>query len=312
MSIALWFYVMGAQNPTIEDTYRVKIQLRNTSYDYKAYYEEREARILLSAPRSYFIDYSENDMRAFADISNYEAGEYDVPVEVTYPKGFELKRISPTTIHVKIEPIIEKLMDVQLIVSGSPSPNTTITSIDAPKQVTILGSTNVINSVQKVVGYVGVVGESENFELDVPLSAIDENGREVVAARVSPPSINVLVNIEPTLKKSVPIIVHVNPPEGRKFETVTVSPSTIEIEGAISVMDTISSLETVDTTIPPDTDTYNGTVKLIIPENVKASAEEVLVTAKLKKQTTDQQQFIELKKSAARLSDRPFFIALTI
>ena len=282
MSITLWFYVMGAQNPTIEDSYRVKVQLRNNSYDYKAFYEEQETKITLSAPRSYFIDYSENDIRAYADISKYSEGEYDVPIEVSYPKGFELNKISPETIHVKIEPIIEKQMALQLIISGSPSPHTIITNIQAPQNVTIIGPKNIVDTVQKVIGYVGVVGESSDFELNVPLSALDENGRDVASARVAPSSVNVLVEIENSLIKSVPIVANLTPPEGKEISKVKIEPATVTIEGVANVVDAISSVRTIEATIPKNMTEYNSTLKLIIPENVKANVEEVLVTAELK------------------------------
>ena len=281
MSIALWFYVMGAQNPTIEDSYRVKVHLRNNSYDYKAFYEEQEAKVMLSAPRSYFIDYTEKDIRAYADISSYGEGEYDVPIEVNYPKGFELNRISPETIHVKIEPIIEKQMELTIIPSGSPSPHTIVTNIQAPQNITIIGPKNIIDTVKKVVGYVGVVGESEDFELNVPLSAVDENGREVASARVAPSSVNVLVQIEKCVIKSVPIVANLKPPDGKEISNVKIEPATVEIEGIADVVNSIDSLKTIDVTISKDDKSYNETLKLVIPEGLKVSAEEVHVTAEL-------------------------------
>lgn len=282
MSITLWFYVMGAQNPTIEDSYHVKVHLRNNSYDYKAFYEEQEAKVTLSAPRSYFIDYTEKDIRAYADISSYGEGEYDVPIEVNYPKGFELTRISPETIHVKIEPIVEKQMDLQLIISGSPSPHTIITGIQAPQNITIIGPKNIIDTVKQVVGYVGVVGESADFELNVPLSAIDENGREVASARVAPSSVNVLVHIEKSVTKSVPIVAKITPPDGKEISNVKIEPATVEIEGIADVVNPIDSLNTIDAAISKDVKTYNEKLKLVIPEGVKVSAEEVRVTAEVK------------------------------
>lgn len=282
MSIALWFYVMGAQNPTIEDSYNVKVHLRNTSYDYKAFYEQQEVKVRLSAPRSYFIDYTEKDIRAYADISSYGEGEYDVPIEVNYPKGFELNRISPETIHVKIEPIVERQMELQLITSGSPSPHTIITNIQAPQNITIIGPKNIVDTVKKVVGYIGVVGESEDFELNVPLSAIDENGREVASARVAPSSVNVLVQIEKSVIKSVPIVANLTPPDGKEISNVKIEPSTVEIEGIADVVNSIDSLSTVESAIQKDLKAYNETLKLVIPEGLKVSVEEVLVTAELK------------------------------
>ncbi len=288
MAIALWFYVMGAQNPVIEDSYNVKVRLKSTSYDYKAFFQNQDIKVTLSAPRSYFIDYNENDIYAYIDLAGYEEGEYDVPVNASFPKGFELNKIAPETIHVKIEPIIERQMEVTLTVSGSPKPNTIINEIQAPQNVTIIGPKNIVNSVQKVIGYVGVVGEGDDFELNVPLSAIDENGREVQSARVAPSSINVFVDVEPSIKKTVPVIANVTAPNGMEISRTSIEPANVEIEGVAEVINAIDSLKTKSVNISKGTDTYIENLDLIIPDGIKSSVEDVTI-------------FVELKKTSAKV-----------
>lgn len=284
MSISLWVYVMGAQNPVIEDSYRVKVNLRNSnSSEYSADYVEHDAKIILSAPRSYFIDYSENDVRAYIDITGYGEGEFDVPIEATYPKGFELIRISPEDIHVKVEPIIERQMELQVILSGSPKPNAVVKQIDAPKNVTIVGAKKFVDSVTKVVGYVGIAGEDSDFELNVPMTAIDENGREVKTVRVVPASVNVYVDIEKGAKKTVPIIADITAPDGMEISKITVNPATIEIDGVEGYINAINSLSTESITIPEGQNTYKNYVNLKVPEGVvKLGAERVFITVELK------------------------------
>ncbi|MBR5913812.1 MAG: hypothetical protein IKZ58_05580 [Selenomonadaceae bacterium] len=284
MSISLWVYVMGAQNPVIEDSYRVKVNIKNNnSSKYSADYTENDAKIILSAPRSYFIDYSENDMRAYIDVTDYGEGEFDVPIEATYPKGFELIRISPENIHVKVEPIIEHQMELQVILSGSPKPNAVVKSIDAPKTVTIVGAKNFVESVTKVVGYVGIAGEDDDFELNVPMTAIDENGREVKEVRVVPASVNVFVDIEKGAKKTVPIVADITAPDGREISKITINPATIEIDGVEGYINAIDSLSTESVTIPDGQDTYKNYLNLKVPEGVvKLDAERIFVTVELK------------------------------
>lgn len=289
LSIALWVYVMGAQNPVIEDSYRVKVRLRNTSSEYKPFFAEQEVKVHLSAPRSYFIDYSEKDIHAYIDTSDYGEGEHDIPIEVDFPKGFELDRISPETVKVKIEPILEKLMELQVILSGTPKPDTTVKNINSPENVTIVGAKSVIDKVNKVVGYVGVVGDDEDFELNVPISAIDENGREVHDVRVIPSSVRVFIDIEKSAKKIVPVVADLTPPNGKEIDNVTVSPESIEISGAEDVVNGIESIHTVSIMIPEKTDTYKKELAIIIPgKNLKTNVERVTVTAKLKKSTATQ------------------------
>ena len=284
LSIALWFYVMGAQNPVIEDSYRVPITLRDsTPQDNAPFYEATtEARVVLSAPRSYFIDYNENDINAYIDVSDYTEGEYDVKVEANYPKGFELVNIFPETVHVKIEPVIERQMDLELIPSGAPGPGTLVTGIESPKNVTIVGTRSAAYTVSKVLGYVGIIGEDRDFDLNVPLSAVDENGREVKNIRVVPAAVDVTVKIEPSVKKNIPVVAKLTPPAGKELANVKVEPSTVEIEGTAYDVNNINSIGTVETKVPEGSNQFNGVLKLETVEHVTVYADEVFVTAEIK------------------------------
>lgn len=282
MSMALWVYVMGSQNPVIEDSYNVKVRIRNAPAEYKAFYEEQDARVILSAPRSYFIDYSENDIHAYIDVSNYGEGEYDLPIEASYPKGFELNSISPQTVHVKIEPIIERSMELQLIVNGSPKPNTVIKTIDTLKDVAVVGPKNMVENVRQVVGYVVIVGEETDFAMNVPLSALDENGREVPMVRAVPSSIKVLVDLEPSVKRVVPIVANVTVPKGKEISKMTINPETVEIEGLAENVNAVDSIKTLSFTPPADSNSFKDILSLEIPENIKTNINEVSITAELK------------------------------
>lgn len=285
LSMALWVYVMGTQNPVIEDSYKVNVKRKNFSAEYGVFFNENEeVKVILSAPRSYFIDYSEKDIRAYIDTSDYGEGEFDIPIETDFPKGFELIKISPETIHVTIEPIIERQMELQIILSGAPKPNTIVKNIDAPKNIAVVGPKAKVNTVSQIVGYVGITGDDNDFELNVPVSALDENGRGVTEVRVIPSSVKVYIDIEKSAKKIVPIVADLTPPNGKEIDTVTINPATIEIEGAEDVINGIESLKTVSIIIPENTDTYQKELAIVIPnENLKLNVKKVTVTAKLKK-----------------------------
>ncbi len=284
LSIALWFFVMGSQDPTINGTYEVPLSIANVPPKCTAIYDERDIQVKLSAPRSYFVDYGTNNIRAFANMAGYEEGEYEVPVETSFPKGFELESVYPAKIKVKIDPIIERQIPVELIVSGSPMQGSHVTDLEkSSDNLTLIGAKSAVENVKRVIGYVSLNGNSETFELPVPMTAINEDGREIHGVRVAPSVITVKVNIERKMvTKIVPMIVDIKPPSGREINKVKVMPEVVEITGVEEVIDYIDSVKTAPINFAEGKTNFSGEVELMLPEGVTVNVDTVEVTAELK------------------------------
>ena len=284
-SVALWFFVMDTQNPTIKGTYEVPVTMTNTPPNFKALYREEIVRVKLSAPRSYFIDYGVNNIRAQANLQNYSAeGDYEVPIEASYPKGFEIESLTPNTIYVKLDPFIEKQMKADVILTGSPMVDSVVSgTTKSSESITLIGPKTFVNRVTRVIGYIGLNGNGESFDILVPMTAIDEDGREVRGVRVAPSVITVNVQIESEVhKKIVPVIADVTLPEGREIAEIIMNPSTVEITGRTEIVEEIDSIKTEPLNFVVNTKTFVGKLKLIVPNGIKINKREIDVTCKFK------------------------------
>ena len=285
LSTALWFFVMGSQDPVINGSYDVPITMVNVPAKYKALYDEQNIRIRLSAPRSYFVDYNENNIRAFANLKDYSGeGEFNVPVETSYPKGFELNGVYPEFIHVKLDPLIERQIPAEIIVTGSPIQGSIISRLErSSDNLTLIGAKTAVNSVRRVIGYIGLNDNSDTFDIPVPLTAIDENGREVSNVRVVLSVINVTVVIESDIRqKTVPVITEISAPADKEINKITVEPASVEITGRLETISQINSLKTETFTLAENVKSFIGKLKLVVPEGVTASDAEVEVRIELK------------------------------
>ena len=284
-AIALWFFVMDTQNPVINGSYDVPVSVTNIPSGYKPVYVEQNISVRLSAPRSYFIDYGVNNIRAFANLQNYSAeGEYEVPVEASFPKGFELDSVSPEKIHVQLDPFIEKQMPAELIVTGAPVENAIVKSMEkSSEQLTLIGPKTAVMRVERTIGYIGLNGNSETFEILVPMTAIDGDGREVRGVRVAPSVITVKVEIANELqKKTVPIVANVSVPDGREISEMIISPQEVEIIGREEILSSIDSIQTEPLNFFVNAKTFIGKLKLDLPDGITASKNEVDITCKFK------------------------------
>lgn len=284
-SMILWFFVMDTQNPVINGSYDVPLTMANVPSGFKAVFAEQSVRVRLSAPRSYFIDYGVNNIRAFANLQNYSAeGEYEIPVEASYPKGFELESVNPATIRVQLDPFIEKQMPAEVIVTGSPVENSVVSQLEkSSEQLTLIGPKTAVMEVKRVIGYIGLSNNAETFDILVPMTAIDENGREVRGVRVAPSVITVTVHIESELqKKTVPIVANISVPDGREVSEIIIAPQSVEIIARKEILSSIESIKTEPLNFSVNAKTFTGKLKLDLPDGVTATPVEVDITCNFK------------------------------
>lgn len=284
VAAALWLFVMGSQDPSMNGSYNVSVSLANPSREYRVIYEDQYVKVSLNGARSKFAEYKSGDIQAFINATNLAEGEYDLPVEVAFPKGFELEKVTPDKVHVKVDPYIEKQIPAEVIVNGSTVSDSFVQNVTKSlDNITVLGAKTAVNSVDRVIGYVGLTGNKEDFEIKVPMTAIDSDGREVAGVRVVPASIMVTIDIESGLsKKTVPIISEISPPTGREIEKITVTPANIELSGKEETLAQINSVETAKAVITAGKENFDGNLKIVFPAGVTSQIREVHVHAELK------------------------------
>ena len=224
-------------------------------------------------------------MRAFVNLQNFSAeGEYEIPVEASYPKGFDLESISPNVVHVQLDPVIEKQLATNVIINGTLAADSVIKETSkSSENVTLIGAKSEVNRVTQVRGYVGLNGNSKTFDKIVPLTAMDEDGREVNGVRVVPSAITVTVQISNEIRrKTVPVEADITFPEERVVDQITVAPKTVEIIGNEEIINSIDSIKTESISFNVNAKTFIGKLRLILPEGVTATRNEVDVTCRFK------------------------------
>jgi len=267
------------------DYYTVPVAVINSPRDVKATVEDKPIKIKLTGARSNFAEYNDGDIHATVDISNLTEGEYDLPISAAFPKGFDLVNISPETLHVKIEPYVDKQITAEVIVTGSKISDAVVMDVaKSLETVTIVGAKSDVEKVQRVIGYVGLTDNQDDFEMQVPLSAIDADGREVKNIRVVPSAINVAVDLETGIdKKTVPVTADITLPSGKTFSKITIEPEQIEIFGTKEILEPITEIKTAPLTLPAVQNSFHGTLKLNLPGGVTSQVDKVTVTAEFNK-----------------------------
>lgn len=285
-AFCMWVFVMTDQDPPIEGSYTVPLTISNAPYELMAICTVKTITINTRAPRSNFVNYDANAFRAYLNLDGLGEGDYQVTPKIIMPQGFELIETTPSAVDIKLDPLVERQMPIELLTTGTVAQDAVITELKKSMDfVTIVGARSFVDKASRVYGTINLSGNTSSFELQIPMRTVDDNENSLPNVRVVPSVITVSVEIESGLKKKiVPVVPELTAPEGWELKKITVEPAQIELSGAESVVNPIVTLKTVPFTVQSGQRIFNGTLKLIIPEGVKTDHEEVTVSAEIIRQ----------------------------
>ena len=282
----MWIYVMAEQDPPIEDSYTVSLTASNAPYELVPLYEEKTIQVVTRAARSNFFKYDSNAFRAYINLEGLGEGEHQITPQVFMPPGFELVDTTPQIIKVKLDPLIERQMPIEILTTGSVAKNSAVKEISkSMDMVTIVGPKSYVEKTKRVYGTINFSGNASSFEWQIPVRAvgtIDDKETAIPFVRVVPSVITVSVQIESGLKKKVvPVVPELTAPEGWELTKIYVDPAQVEISGIESVINQVVTLKTEPFIVQTGQRNFKGTLELILPEGVSSKVEEVNVSAEI-------------------------------
>ena len=287
-AFVLWVFVMNDQNPATESGFSVPLTVLNSPNEARVTQSAESVRVKLRAPRSVLASANADEVHAFVDLAGLEPGTHPLHVQTVIPQGMEIVSVTPETVKFTIDPVVQKRMPIRLVRTGAPPAGLTVAAIEPDtRMVTIVGPQSVINTVSEVTGTVAVPSNaSGDVDIDVALSAVDENGEPMDAVRVVPKLIVAHVSFARSLSRKV---VDVKPTiEGSVASDYTladirVEPSRVELAGTSRALDAVTTLSTEPIPVVGLTETTTQTVSLVLPEGVTVTNKMVVVQVIIKK-----------------------------
>ena len=279
----MWVYVMADQDPAINDSYVVPLTISNAPYEFIALCDVKSVKLEARAPRSYFVKYDANAFRVFANLEGLGEGEHTITPQVIMPQGFEMLNLLPQTVTVKLDPLIEQQMPIEITTSGSLPQDSSIKEIQKSMDaVTIVGAKTFVEQVAKVIGNLNLSNNTSSFELQIPMRAVDDKGNALSQVRVVPSVVTVSVDIESGIKrKIVPVVPELTVADGWELTKIIVEPAQIEISGAESVLNSVVTLKTTPVTVQTGQRVFKSNLKLVVPDGVNIKEDSVSVSAEV-------------------------------
>ncbi len=291
VAVILWGYVMNEQNPSTEGSFTAHVQLVNVPEGYKVTTGADKIKITVRGARSLFVANGDEDFEARVNLREAKEGKGEYKVHIKMPQGFELVDVQPDTVEVTLDPIVSRKVRADISVNGSPASGVTVAKVtQASAEVTVEGPSTAVNEVDRLIGYVGLTSKNDaDFALQVPLTAINADGKEVSGVTIQPATMYVAVQMARGLTKKI-VTIHPVAEEDLPghLELVGLKPNPLQIEvaGAENIIAGLTSVDTEKITLADVLQNTDKTVKLALPPGVTVTNHDVLVHIVVKDKKT--------------------------
>jgi YbbR domain-containing protein len=313
ISIALatgfWVVITNEENPerTDELPFAISVEAVNVADDVAVFGSIEPVTIRVTAREDDFDDLEAADFRAVADVANADPGLFEASVSVEYTggrRGIDVEDVSPDTVAVNLEPLIERNLQVEAQITGQPPFGLTpeIVEVD-PDDVVVSGPAGAVDLVADVVAKIdlsAVTVPVEGFEADAELVARNEAGFAVEGVSLTASDVEVLINVDrEILEQEVPVVPTIEGvlPPGLLLSDISTSPQTVTVSGPLDVLGAIESLSTEGIDLSEISETTTVSVELVVPAGADVEIESARVTL-----------VVEERESEATFAVAPTFV----
>lgn len=192
ISLALWYGVTGQRTPTTIRVPRVSLNFRLPNETEISNDPRGEVEVALTGNKNALDTINVRDLIVNVDVSDLKPGEYNVlltPERVTMglPDGVHYGDIQPNNVLLRLEPRIERELEVEVRHSGNIAEGYELRSITAtPERVKVRGPASHVNPLQKAqTDVVSFEGRKESFILPQVTVEIGDRKVDLVDAFVS-------------------------------------------------------------------------------------------------------------------------------
>jgi len=277
-AIALWYYVVGIQGPTIVRNY-TKVPVVPINVPNESFVVNNLGYVTITAegPSKIILGIKDTDFTALVNMAGKDAGDYYLVVETRSPlSNVAIKSVSPDKVKVQLETLSSLSLPISVVFQNVPQEFLPDNPIVSPSSATVLGPESALRNVDKV--YVTVdfklIGGEDTYTLPIQIAMKEGSTNEHVY--INPASCAVVIRkLTSGVNLTLPIGVNIQgiPYSSFGLKSVTVSPNTILVKGSYDVLSKINSIQTLPIDISSLTKPTDFNINLVLPDGVSSDAQ---------------------------------------
>ncbi|HWQ61466.1 MAG TPA: CdaR family protein [Negativicutes bacterium] len=281
MAIVLWLYVTNEQNPPVEASVSVPLEVRGVADTLVAVDAPDTVRVKVRGPRSITAGLTPQDLKAYIDLKGTNEGRHTVRILAMVPSSLEFIEVQPDKVTVRVDSKASRTLPVEVRVTGSATAGTVVANtVLTPQQVTVQGPKATVDSVDRVILPLDITGRSADFTAQIAPLLVNRDGRAVEGLDVQPDKIGVAANLARGMaKKTVDIktIIFGDLAPGISLKAVVTTPARVELSGDPQELAKIDFVYTEPISVAGVNRDTEKEVKLQVKEGLVASQAAVTV-----------------------------------
>ena len=208
--------------------------------------------VTISAGQQYHKNITADSIRVTADLSGVSTkGTYEIKLQVSIATfNASVKRVSATTVRVKVDDLVQRTIPVRSILEGEPAEGYYVPDpVLSEESIVISGPREELENIVEAVCRIQIEGISEGSKTSHVLELLDAKGEVVPSNVVNGEVPSVIVEMSVLSKKTVPIDATAardcitNVKAGYEVVGVSPNPSEVEIVGSAAALEGIESIK---------------------------------------------------------------------
>jgi YbbR domain-containing protein len=283
LALVVWVTAVVSTDPNEERTYVRSLDMVGENPEMlMVNTPPNQVRITLEAPRSILDEFSNNSslLEAWIDLTGLETGEHNLPVKARWSlEPVRLTRVDPAEVTVTLEPFVETVLPVTLIVEGETALGYEKgESYLDPQTVVVSGRQSQVEKVEQVRTILDVAGAGETVQVNVPVVALDADGNPVTDVQITPRLVQVTqpISLLGGFKNVVvKVLTEGQIADGYRLTNISVTPLTVTVFSNNPQL--INELPGYVETEPVDLNGLNDDIEirvnLVLPPGIKLVGE---------------------------------------
>jgi len=285
LAVGLWLYVSGDQNPLTEAFFNVPLEITGLPSDLVVDQSPQTVQVRLQGRQALVERLTARDVEAVVDLQGTNPGENQIPVQVRLPENTTLVNVNPNTVTILLDQIKERQLPVEVSLNKNqvPAGFKILEPEVTPDEVLIAGPQRILDQIAVVEARVDLKNNRENLTIEVPVRALDRDGKSLNDwLKIQPSSASVLVPIvrdlpQKALAVKVPLLGE--PAKGFAVTRVIIEPSVVAAYAPQELLDELEYLNVTPLDISGARDRVEAELKIELPEGVQAEKELIQVIA---------------------------------